>query len=512
MSNLKNTKKRSLSLYSLVLITASSFLLLAAPAWANIPIQVPVQGLLADKEGQVVDGNVDILFQIYGDETSSDPIWQSEASLNVDRGLFEVYLGSDNTLYSDIFAAHPTTYLTITIDGDSESERMLLGTVPTAAHAISATYAEEAHTIQGKAPSQLFQDFIDETALNQAAQIAFDDSQSDLGVNTTQAALEALLQRVQALEAANNALQDQVGRHTTELAAIENDLTSHEHAITQLQGTSSTQAQAISTLQSNVASQGSAISSLQTKTASMAATTINGRPAVTFNGVNVYVRNGMGSTAGTPNGTGNLIVGYDEARTTNSKKTGSHNLVLGYENNYESFGGIVAGRSNSITGETSSVLGGFMNQASGSRSVIIAGSNNAAEGQYSVVVAGSNNTASGTRSVVVSGYDNSAEHQDAVVVAGWNNTASGIRSAVVAGSNNEAGGSYAAILSGDSNSTSSIGAAVVAGLSNTASGSRSAIVSGAYNTASATNSSVGSGRSQTASTTERFRAQGTISN
>lgn len=483
MSNLKNTKKRSLSLYSLVLITASSFLLLAAPAWANIPIQVPVQGLLADKEGQVVDGNVDILFQIYGDETSSDPIWQSEASLNVDRGLFEVYLGSDNTLYSDIFAAHPTTYLTITIDGDSESERMLLGTVPTAAHAISATYAEEAHTIQGKAPSQLFQDFIDETALNQAAQIAFDDSQSDLGVNTTQAALEALLQRVQALEAANITLQQELEGHSTEIAAVKNDLSSHEYAITHLQSDLTTNSQAISTLQS--------------KTANMSATTINGHPAVIFDGVNIHVRNGAGSTTSAPNGRENIIVGYDEARTSNSKKTGSHNLVLGYRNNYESYGGIVGGESNDITAPYASVLTGYQNRATTNTAVVVSGYNNEASGSRAVVVAGSNNKAGGSYAAILSGRLNSTSSTSAAVIAGINNTASGLYSVVVAGDNNE---------------TSASNSAVIAGNYNTTLGSRSAVLSGAYNTASATNSSVGSGRSQTASTADRFRAQGTISN
>ncbi len=44
-------------------------------------------------------------------------------------------------------------------------------------------------------------------------------------------------------------------------------------------------------------------------------------------GCNLVVRNGMGSTS-TTNGTGNLVVGYDEV-TRWDDKSGSHNVVVG---------------------------------------------------------------------------------------------------------------------------------------------------------------------------------------
>lgn len=90
-----------------------------------------------------------------------------------------------------------------------------------------------------------------------------------------------------------------------------------------------------------------------------------------LDGVNLHIRNGLGRTDGDTgsgpvvNGLGNLIVGYDEVRTAASDKTGSHNLVIGSEHNYPSFGGLVSGFHNTVSGAYTSVNGGLFNTASG---------------------------------------------------------------------------------------------------------------------------------------------------
>ena len=61
------------------------------------------------------------------------------------------------------------------------------------------------------------------------------------------------------------------------------------------------------------------IAALETKLASVSNTTENGQPTVLFHGVNVRIDNGMGSTA-TANGTGNLIVGYNEADASGASR------------------------------------------------------------------------------------------------------------------------------------------------------------------------------------------------
>jgi hypothetical protein len=64
------------------------------------------------------------------------------------------------------------------------------------------------------------------------------------------------------------------------------------------------------------------------------------------------------------NGTGNLILGYDEAPGT---QTGSHNLLLGGVGNQASAenASVSGGKENKATGEGSSVSGGGGGEASG---------------------------------------------------------------------------------------------------------------------------------------------------
>jgi hypothetical protein len=76
---------------------------------------------------------------------------------------------------------------------------------------------------------------------------------------------------------------------------------------------------------------------------------------VLISGANLKVVSGEGSTDATINGTGNIIIGYDE--NSGDDKSGSHNLVVGTDHTYSSYGGIVVGYNNSITGQYSSVSG-----------------------------------------------------------------------------------------------------------------------------------------------------------
>ena len=90
------------------------------------------------------------------------------------------------------------------------------------------------------------------------------------------------------------------------------------------------------------------------------------------------------------NGTGNLILGYDEKPGT---QTGSHNLLLGGTgNSYTSYGGIVGGGfNNKISGPYASILGGADNTASGSSSTITGGAYNKTATSYSAISGGCSN-------------------------------------------------------------------------------------------------------------------------
>jgi hypothetical protein len=73
---------------------------------------------------------------------------------------------------------------------------------------------------------------------------------------------------------------------------------------------------------------------------------------------------GSGTTDGTTNGLGNLIVGYNE-NVFAATRTGSHNLIIGVDHEYTSFAGLVAGWTNTISGPHATVSGGSSNVASG---------------------------------------------------------------------------------------------------------------------------------------------------
>jgi hypothetical protein len=208
---------------------------------------------------------------------------------------------------------------------------------------------------------------------------------------------------------------------------------------------------------------------------------------LTFSGANLYVNNGAGATAST-NGYGNLVIGYNEA-SYGQARTGSHNLVVGPEHNWTSYGGLIAGDRNTVTGPYSSVSGGRSNTASGA---------------YSSVSGGYSNTASGSRSSVSGGYGNTASGQDSSVSGGLFNTASGPRSSVSGGDSNTASNTVSSVSGGYDNDASGAISSVSGGLLNTASGLYSSVSGGYTNTASGAYSSVSGGNTRTLSSSYSY--------
>jgi hypothetical protein len=133
---------------------------------------------------------------------------------------------------------------------------------------------------------------------------------------------------------------------------------------------------------------------------------VGGKPTIQFSGVNVQLINGAGDTY-TTNGEGNLVIGYDENEGKHSQ-TGSHNLILGLEQTFTSFGGIVGGYDNTITGPFASVTGGSANIASEDYAAVSDGYKNTASGEYSLVSGGRENKAEGNFSALLGGKLTSA--------------------------------------------------------------------------------------------------------
>ncbi len=176
---------------------------------------------------------------------------------------------------------------------------------------------------------------------------------------------------------------------------------------------------------------------------------VDGKPTVQFTGVNVQVVNGAGKTA-TANGEGNLIIGYDENEAKH-EQSGSHDLVLGEEQTFTSFGGLVAGWGSSVTGSFASVTGGEDNSASGDRSSVSGGSAGTASGAWASVSGGYFNHATASQSSVSGGAANTASEINASVSGGESNTASNNSSSVSGGEANRASGNLTWVGGGRSN-------------------------------------------------------------
>jgi hypothetical protein len=237
---------------------------------------------------------------------------------------------------------------------------------------------------------------------------------------------------------------------------------------------------------------------------------VNGVRTMRLTGINLQVVNGTNNTE-TVNGSGNLIIGYDEANTStrivctlatdangNSlsneanclaaggtvavrQKTGSHNLVMGSQNSYSSAGGIIAGSGNFITALYASNLGGTGNFAGGKFAVNVAGSGNHPTGSTAATLAGANNTASGTNSSVSGGSSNTASIVGATVSGGSSNVASGPQSNVSGGIDNQSSGPFSHVSGGGNNNSSGATSTIAGGSANDSQAPTSSISGGSHN-------------------------------
>ena len=221
---------------------------------------------------------------------------------------------------------------------------------------------------------------------------------------------------------------------------------------------------------------------------------VAGNPTIQFSGVNVQVVNGEGKTASV-NGEGNLVVGYDEDPGT---QTGSHNLILGQQQTFESYGGIVAGWANLIGAPFASVTGGQENRATGYTSWVSGGRENDAAYEFASVLGGRGNVASGYASLVTGGIHNRAETESALASGGQLNVASGAEATVTGGERNLASGNYASTSGGYLNTASGKYASTSGGESNRSESEATSVAGGADNRADGAFASVSGGGENTA--------------
>lgn len=97
---------------------------------ALVPPVVNYQGLLTDASGESLTGSYSMTFKLYASLLGGTPLWQESQAVTVTKGLFNVYLGSQNPLSEAIFIGQDL-YLGVTVGLDQEMQpRTRLASAP----------------------------------------------------------------------------------------------------------------------------------------------------------------------------------------------------------------------------------------------------------------------------------------------------------------------------------------------------------------------------------------------
>ncbi len=108
---------------------------LATNALASVPPLIPVQGILADSDSQVLGGSHNLTFRIYDSAFSSAALWtETHSTVYLEEGFFSIYLGDESDLPLDVFLIEDELWLSITV-GAEEMSRVQLAAVPFALEA-----------------------------------------------------------------------------------------------------------------------------------------------------------------------------------------------------------------------------------------------------------------------------------------------------------------------------------------------------------------------------------------
>ncbi len=471
-------------------------MVMSSPAWA-VPPLINFQGKVTDGDGVALDGFYMMQFFLCYEASGGSCPWTEEQTVEVTGGIYNVQLGAEEP-FSVILFDSGELYLEVMIFSSGSgwealSPRQHLTSTPFAIKAGVADVALDADTLDG----------MDSTELDQTGHVADTGnphsvtaaqtgavSQSDLTAHASNSSAHHA-KTTSFTELTDTAADSQIPGTITRDTELSDGLAGKADAAHNHDTRYYTQAQ-VDAIESNLQNQINDLKAL------LANVTRIGND-ITFSGVNVHIVNGTGTTDGEVDGLGNLIVGYNETRGSGDDRTGSHNIVVGSYQNYSSYGGLVAGSWNTISGYYSSVSGGRSNTASGGFASVSGGEANIASNLVSSVSGGYYNAASGDYSSVSGGYRNAASGYYSSVSGGDRNAASGNSSSVSGGSGNEASADYSSISGGNSNVASGNSSSVSGGYYNAASGDYSSASGGFYNAVRGDYSSVSGGDTNAAS-------------
>ena len=186
---------------AILLSTLGALLLTAGPSLADVPWEMPVQGVLRDNAGNLTDGTFDVTFALYDVAEDGDALWSETVSVTVTSGVFASRLGTGEVLDPALFASSPGLWLGMAVDGDPELPRRPLGTTGYAFQASSASDLACSGCVDSGHLSEDATTYIRSEALDAvstagyttiAAGLYYDDQLTALGATDVQTALEAL--------------------------------------------------------------------------------------------------------------------------------------------------------------------------------------------------------------------------------------------------------------------------------------------------------------------------------
>jgi hypothetical protein len=462
---------------------------------------------LINYQGRLVDGTslvndtVEIVFEIYTNETTGSAVYTETQTVVVADGLFSTMIGAssvppwqlDNAIMND------EIYLQIDVDGTTMSPRERV---------VSVAYALMAAGVTNEAIT---------SAMIQDGAIANADISASAGITDGKLAVISSPGKV-----ADSALSSQVSKLGPSIESIEISNGTILFADIGQNGAGLNQVMKWS-------GGGWAVANDETGSASLASYAENGTfsPAPNASGTDAIAQ-GAGAVASGVNsvvggGTGNEV--YSSASTigggyanlightsTCSTIAGGFGNGIGNVSAYSTIGGgiantnvagipfatIAGGAHNVVAGIGTTVGGGERNRASFFGSTVAGGFDNVAAGETATVGGGETNQATGNRSTVSGGKWNRASNLGSTVAGGLVNAAAGETATVGGGRTNQATGTSSTVGGGVSNRASNLGSTVAGGAGNAAAGETATVGGGETNQATGTSSTVAGGEGNSA--------------
>jgi hypothetical protein len=479
---------------------------------AQVPHMINYQGKLTKTGTCALDTTIAMTFKIYGSSGGTDSLWwETQNSVAVEDGIFNVLLGSVNPIPDSVFNGD-STYLGIKVGGDSEmTPRKPIVSVGYAFHSSTADTAFNVVSagiisVDGVSNPGGDVDLIE----NNAITITPNDGANTITIGETHSGRTDNPHQVTAAQAGALVSTDGVSNPGGDVDFVAGS----NITITPDDGANTITFSAIGDggggwiddgtvirLETDTDSVGIGTTNPSTKLEVEGDALISGKATIGPGHMNTGIYAFVAGNANTASGDSSTVGGGAGNVANASRATVSG----GAYNNATDFAAAVGGGTYNVAAVFGATVSGGMANLSGDTAAMVGGgSYNKAWGKYSVVAGGGggdvsdSNSAFGDWSTISGGRVNTTSQQYATVGGGRNNTASGAHATVGGGWYHTASGGSATVGGGYFNEASGIYATVGGGRVNSASGDSSTIGGGSRNTASADAATVGGGWDNTA--------------